>query len=501
MQDMAGAANAAAISEENALANLGVSEAGAAIRNGDISSEAYSAALLRRARRYSELNSFISIDESAVMSAAGDADKARAGGASSPLLGVPLGIKDSYTTRGLRTTLGLGLLGDYVPDVDAKVVSAIKDAGAIVFGKANLVEMSYGLTGKNVHHGQVKNPYGSSHISGGSSSGSAAAVAARLVPAALGGDTVGSIRVPAALCGVVGFRPTTGRWSRDGVAPISPTLDSTGPLTRNVEDCALIDQIVTGSAPALSSQPDLTGTKFAYAPRQYLDLVETEVAAYFDDTLHRLRDAGAEITEIDLGKDFSSIAERATWNIFFHETMPAISEFLRQYDFPASFDEIYNGLGPDVKALWHHSVLDNGQGHVSPERYETAVAVDRPELQRRFREVFSVHGSDAILFPTTPCTAPLIEHQSEFTIADNDVNYLVLAKNTVPTSGAGLPGVSIPVGLSRRGLPIGIEIDGAPCRDRALLDVARRVEAILEPLPSPENHTMQPALSPRKAPG
>lgn len=485
MKNMAGAASAAAISEENALANLGVSEAAAAIRNGDISSEAYSAALLRRARRSSELNSFISIDESAVMSAAGDADKARAGGATFPLLGVPLGIKDSYTTRGLRTTLGLGLLGSFVPDVDAKIVSAIKDAGAIVFGKNNLVEMSYGLTGKNVHYGQVKNPYGGSHVSGGSSSGSAAAVAAQIVPATLGGDTVGSIRVPAALCGVVGFRPTTGRWPRDGVAPISRTLDTTGPLARNVEDCALIDQIVTGDAAALSGQADLTGTRFAYAPRQYLDLVEPEVEACFSDTLHRLRDAGAEIAEIDLGKDFSSIAERSTWNIFFHETMPMISEFLRQYDFPVSFDEIYNGLGPDVKELWHHSVLGTGQGYVSAQAYETAVAIDRPELQRRFGEAFSEHGCDALLFPTTPCTAPLIEHQAEFTIADNEVRYLALAKNTVPGSGAGLPGISIPIGLSRRGLPIGIEIDGAPGRDRALLDLARRVEAILGPLPSP----------------
>jgi indoleacetamide hydrolase len=474
-----------AISEENALANLGVSEAAAAIRNGDISSEAYSAALLRRARRYSDLNSFISIDESAVMAAARDADKARAGDATVPLLGVPLGIKDSYMTRGLRTTLGVGLLGPFVPDVDAKIVSAIKDAGAIVFGKTNLVEMSYGLTGKNVHYGQVKNPYGSSHVSGGSSSGSAAAVAAQIVPAALGGDTVGSIRVPAALCGVVGFRPTTGRWSRDGVAPISHTLDTTGLLARNVEDCALIDQIVTGNTAAISRQADLKGTKFAYAPRQYLDLVEPEVEAHFNDTLQRLRDARAAITEIDLGKDFSSIADRSTWNIFFHETMPMISEFLRRYDFPVSFDEIYNGLGPDVKELWHHSVLDTGQGFISAEVYETAVTFDRPELQRRFREVFSEHGSDAILFPTTPCTAPLIEHQAEFTIADNEVSYLALAKNTVPASGAGLPGVSIPIGLSRRGLPIGIEIDGAPNRDSALLDLARRVEATLGPLPSP----------------
>jgi Asp-tRNA(Asn)/Glu-tRNA(Gln) amidotransferase A subunit family amidase len=143
-------------------------------------------------------------------------------------------------TRGLKTSFGTKLLKDYVPDADAAVVAALKSSGAIVFGKNNLVEMSYGLTGLNAHHGQPRNPYDMNRVTGGSSSG-AAAVAARLVPAALGGDTVGSIRVPASFCGVVGFKPTPGRWSADGVAPISHTLDTPGVLARSVEDCALID--------------------------------------------------------------------------------------------------------------------------------------------------------------------------------------------------------------------------------------------------------------------
>ena len=172
-----------------------------------------------------------------MLAAARHADKARAAGSTAPLLGVPLGVKDSYATRGLRTTLGTGILGSFRPNEDAEIVSAIKDAGGIVFGKNNLVEMSYGLTGNNINYGQVKNPYSYEHVAGGSSSGSGASVAARIVPAALGGDTVGSIRVPASLCGVVGFKPTTGRWSRDGVAPISHTLDTTGVLARTVEDC------------------------------------------------------------------------------------------------------------------------------------------------------------------------------------------------------------------------------------------------------------------------
>jgi indoleacetamide hydrolase len=485
MRDTETSMSAPLASEADGLAELGVAAAATAIRNGEITSESYSAALLRRARKHSELNSFISIDESAVLAAARNADAARAAGSAAPLLGVPLAVKDSYLTRGLRTTLGAGILQDFVPPANADVVNAIKDAGAIVFGKNNLVEMSYGLTGSNVHYGQVKNPYGYGHVSGGSSSGSAASVAAQIVPASLGGDTVGSIRVPASLCGVVGFRPTTGRWPRGGVAPISQTLDTTGIFARNVEDCALIDQIVTGDPAALTEESGLTGTKFAYAPRQYLELIEPEVEVHFRETLKRLRDAGAEVIEVDLGEDFSSIAQRSTWNIFFYETLQAVSEFLGQHNLPVSFDEIYDQLEPAIKESWRDSVLPGGPNSISAEAYETAVLVERPELQRRFSQVFAHDGNAAFLFPTTPCTAPLIENQSKFTIGDTDVSQLALANNTVPASGAGIPGISIPVGVSGSGLPIGVELDGPAGQDRALLDLARRVQATVGSLPPP----------------
>ncbi len=475
-----------ALAPANELVELGVLSAAAAIRNGDISSEAYVSALLQRARRESHLGAFITIDEDAVLAAARDADKARAAGSTAPLLGVPLAIKDSYLTQGLRTTFGLESMGCFVPREDADAIRMIKDAGGIVFGKNNLVEMSYGLTGNNYYYGQVKNPHRPDHISGGSSSGSGASVAARAVPAALGGDTVGSIRVPASLCGVVGFKPTTGRWPRGGVAPISHTLDTTGVLARNVEDCALIDTIVTGDAAVASAaSADLKGVRFAYAPRQYLELLEPEVGVHFKDTVRRLRDAGAEFVEVDLGDDFSSIAETTTWSIFFRETAGTISAFLRHHNIPTSFDEIYNGLKPDLKEVWEQLVLPSGPGFISLEAYETALSVNRPEIERRFIEAFSRSGASAILFPTTPCTAPSIVHQAKFSIAGQEVTYLVLAKHTIPASGAGLPGISIPTGLSANGLPMGLEIDALRGHDRALLDSARRVQMAVGALPAP----------------
>jgi indoleacetamide hydrolase len=472
--------------EDKNLAELGVAAAAAAIRNGDITSESYASDLLHHARKHADLNSFITIDESAVLAAAEDADKARVAGSRAPLLGVPLGVKDSYATRGLRTTIGVETLENFVPDADADVVGAVKDAGGIVFGKNNLVEMSFGLTGSNRRYGQVKNPYRHDHVPGGSSSGSGAAVAARIVPAAFGGDTVGSIRVPAALCGVVGFKPTTGRWPGGGIAPIAHTLDTAGILARDVEDCALIDQIVTKeTGPPPSDRSDLKGARFAYAPRQYLELLDPQTETHFKEALRRLRDAGAEVAEIDLGDDFSALADRMTWHIFFRETRAAVSEFLHDNDFPVSFEQIYDELKPELKEVWSHLVLPTGQGFLAQEDYDATLSVDRPELQRRFGEVFARNGFDALLFPTTPCAAPLIDHQSKFTVSGNEVSDLFLAKNTVPASGAGLPGISLPIGLTGNGLPIGIEFDSAPGHDRALLDLARRAQAVFGPLPAP----------------
>jgi mandelamide amidase len=482
MDDTTATSRRTASRETADLTSLGLAAAAAAVRNGDITSEAYTTALLQRALALAELNAFITIDEAAVLAAARDADKARAAGSASPLLGVPLGVKDSYLTKGLRTSLGLDGLAHFVPRGDADAVRAIKGAGALVFGKNNLVEMSYGLTGHNARYGQVKNPHARDRVSGGSSSGSATSVAANIVPASLGGDTVGSIRVPASLCGVVGFKPTTGRWPRNGVAPISHTLDTTGVFARSVEDCALVDQVVTGEQ---AGEPpgrgyDVKGARLAFAPRQFLDLVDPEVEARFREVVvRRLREAGAEVVEVDFGDDFGALTQTATWSIFFHETMGAISEFLRCHDIPTTFEAIYEGLKPELRAAWGHMVLPEGEGAIPAEAYQTALAVSRREIQRRLDEAFVAQGAEAILQPTTPCTAPLIEQQASFPIAGREVSSLTLANHTVSASSVGLPGISLPAGLSRGGLPIGLELDAPLGNDRTLLDLARQIEGVL----------------------
>ncbi|MCK1613655.1 MULTISPECIES: amidase family protein [unclassified Bradyrhizobium] len=481
MEDMIATARQFASRDITNLTSLGLAAAAAAVGNGDITSEVYTTALLQRARALAELNAFITIDEVAVLEAARDADKARAAGSAAPLLGVPLGVKDSYLTKGLPTSLGVEGLSHFVPREDADAVRAIKGAGALVFGKNNLVEMSYGLTGHNARYGQVKNPHARDRVSGGSSSGSAASVAAGLVPASLGGDTVGSIRVPASFCGVVGFKPTTGRWPRYGVAPISHTLDTTGVFARSVEDCILVDQVVTGEEAAEFSDGGygLKGARLAFAPRQFLDLVESEVETRFRAVVRRLQEAGAEVVEVDLGEDFNALVQTATWGIFAHETMGAVSEFLRRHDIPTTFEAIYEGLKPQLRQAWGHIVLPGGAGATSAEAYRTALDVSRPEIQRRLNTALVSHGALVILQPTTPCTAPLIEERATVHIAGQEVSYLALANHTVSASSVGLPGISLPVGLSRAGLPIGLELDAPLGRDRELLNLARGIEGIL----------------------
>ncbi|HEY4031648.1 MAG TPA: amidase family protein [Caulobacteraceae bacterium] len=466
-------------SEGDELVGLGVAGAAEAIRRGEVSAETYVSALLDRARQQDGLRAFITLDESGSLAAAREADRARAKGLDAPLLGVPLGVKDSYLTAGLRTTLGVGALKDFRPTEDAEAVGMLKAAGAIVLGKNNLVELSYGLTGDNGPYGQVGNPHAHGHVTGGSSSGSAAAVAARLVPGTLGGDTIGSIRVPASLCGVVGFKPTTRRWPREGVAPISHTLDTTGVFARAVEDCALIDLVVTGApAQGLEARSDLKGTRFAFAPRQYLNRIDPEVEVQFRNTLLRLADAGADIIEIDLGEDFQALALQTTWSLFFRETKASLADFLERHAIPVSFEDLHDGLRPGIKEAWDHFVIPGAPGYLSEQAYH-ALKVDRLAVKERMSAVFTRHGANALIFPTTPCTAPTVERQSQFTVGGQEVDFRVLANNTIPTSAAGLPGISLPIGLDGHGLPIGMELDGPEGHDRALLQLAARVEKVL----------------------
>jgi Asp-tRNA(Asn)/Glu-tRNA(Gln) amidotransferase A subunit family amidase len=470
------------------LHELTASAAATAIRDGSLTAQGYAAALLSRSREQAHLNAFITLQPDVVLEAAAKADQQRkAGEAMGPLHGVPIGIKDSMCTSDMPTSIGTHVLATFRPRKDAVVVAALRAAGAILFGKNNLVEMSYGLTGVNEHHGQAKNPYDKGRVTGGSSSGAGASVGGRLIPAALGGDTVGSIRVPASLCGVVGFRPTTGRWSGTGIAPISHTFDTPGPMARSVEDCALLDAIVTGGPLPSASKPagSLKDVRFGVAPRQFLDVIDPDVEQTFHETIAKLKAAGVEFVELDLGEDFASLAERANWPVFFHDTMPHVTGYLKEIEAPVTFADIFEGLGSNLKGVWRDGVITGGRDSVSEIAFRESMDIHRPALRKRYADAFHSTGIDALLFPTTPLVAPPLDTGEDIIIAGRTVSSVKLAKNAFPSSCAALPGITMPMGLSAHGLPIGLEMDGKPGEDVKLLDLATQVSAVLGSIPPP----------------
>jgi mandelamide amidase len=246
-----------------------------------------------------------------------------------------------------------------------------------------------------------------------------------------------------------------------------------------------VDAILTRSpVQGSNATGDLKDVKFAYASRQHLADVDGQVDSVFRETLRKLQDAGAKLVEVDLGADFLALTARTTWPIFFHETLPAVREFLAANEVPVSFDQIHAGLGERIKASWSHFVVPSGAGYVSDEKYLTALNADREELRRRLASI-AFGQADALLFPTTPCAAPRIENQWKFQVGGKDVTDIFLSRNTHPSSSAGVPGISLPMALNSEGLPLGLELDAAAGRDRDLLALARRVEQVIGRVPGP----------------
>ena len=235
-----------AVGSDAELTNLSVTTASAAMRSGDLLAERYAAALLARCDRLSHLTAFVAMNREAVMVAAREADLRRASGKPlGPLHGIPLAIKDNINTAGLPTAVGTRALRNSRPGLYAPIIARLADAGAFVLGKTNMHELAMGYTSKNGEFGATRNPYDVSRIPGGSSGGTGAAVAARMAPAGLGSDTGGSVRIPASLCGICGLRPSSGRYPSSGIAPLSSTLDTAGPMARSIEDVALLDATIT----------------------------------------------------------------------------------------------------------------------------------------------------------------------------------------------------------------------------------------------------------------
>ncbi len=472
-----------------AMIELSATAAVAAMRAGEMSALDYAEALLARCAEGSALNAFITLDPAAVRAAARAADAHRAaGGVLGPLHGLPIPVKDSVNTAGIETTAGTKALRGWIPARDATTIARLKAAGAIVLGKTNIHELSFGWTSSNLEFGAVRNPYDPARIPGGSSGGTAAAVAARMAPLGVAEDTQGSIRVPAALCGIAGFRPTTGRYPTDGTAPITPLFDQLGPHARCVADLALFDAVASGEAVSAQAGPiepaSLAGLRIGIDRGFFFAGIDADVAALTEQALARLAAAGAVIVEAPVpGLDRVVPVAMA---IQVHDVVPALERYLSDSGAPVDFETMFAGVSADVAAVFAQMALRDAPSAITDEAYAAARDVARPALQRAMAAWFADHRIDAMLLPATMVPATPVGDQRDIEIGGNAVPFVTaIARNISPASTLGLPALVLPCGLTAGGLPVAIELDGPAGDDRRLLAIGMAVEAVLGPLPAP----------------
>jgi aspartyl-tRNA(Asn)/glutamyl-tRNA(Gln) amidotransferase subunit A len=447
------------------LAFLSVQEASALVRSKKVSPVELTRACLARIEALNPaLNAFITVTaESALVEAHRAESEVQHGRWRGPLHGIPIALKDLIDTAGVRTTGASALFKDRIPQEDATVVKRLKAAGAVRLGKLNMHEFAYGGTSVPSFYGRVSNPWDLQRITGGSSGGSAAAVAAGLCYAALGSDTGGSVREPAALCGIVGLKPTYGRVSTRGVIPLSWSLDHIGPMTRTVIDSAIVLQTIAGYDPdEVTSQDRAVGNYLEPLrksrgrlrigiPRKffYADL-DPEIQSAVDQALKVLVAVGAEVTDVPLEVSTDRTVIRA-------EAYTYHAEFI------AKNPELYL---PETLAKLRMGASIDGPTYIRA----------RQDLDRLRRSMLSVFSTiDFLLTPTTPVVAPKAsDYPSTFEGAlalDG-----TLLHNTRAFNIFGIPTISIPCGITRAGLPIGLQISGPPWQEQRVLALARAFE-------------------------
>jgi len=386
-----------------------------------------------------------------------------------PLHGIPVALKDNYWTRGVTTAAGSKLLADFVPPEDGTVVAKLRAAGAVITGKTNMHELAIGGSTTNPHYGPTHNPWRLDCIPGGSSGGSAAAVAAGCCFAATGTDTAGSIREPAAYCGLVGIKPTYGRVSIRGIVPLSWSLDHAGPLTRTVEDGALVLQAIAGYDPADQCSADVPVPDFTAdlgrglrglrlgVPRPYFfDQLDAEVAASVETAIGVLRDLGASVEDVTF--------ERAAW-------APALFPVISRPE-AASFQEELLRTRPDdygdVRVQVELGTLVLATDYLRAQRLRTAL---RQELEGVFTRV------DALVTPTTRTVAhPIGQPFTEVAGKPVPNTSHLWVGLTVPFDLTGTPAVSVPCGFAANGLPIGLQIAGRAWDEATILRIAAAYE-------------------------
>ena len=389
-----------------------------------------------------------------------------------PLHGVPISLKDNIYTSGIRTTAGSKILKDFIPQHDAQVVAQLKEAGAVILGKTNLHEFAYGVTSNNPHFGPVRNPWDLSRIPGGSSGGSAAAVAAGLCYGSIGSDTGGSIRIPAALCGVVGLKPTFGRVSVADVIPLSPRLDCVGPLARSAADAALLlDPIFVRGKKELplrsavkSADKSRRKVRLGFrlgVPREFfLDVLDEQVLFLFQEALRALRKLGAHLIDvtIPLLKETEDAGNQIAWAEATHYHQQASWFPARDADYGEDVRTRLE-LGAKVPATTYLRALEQRESFIGG-----------------FHAAMADAKLDALVVPTTPIPAPAIGEEATSIRGMSHPTRALLLRNNRPANLGGFPAISIPCGFTPNGLPVGLQLIGSFTDEAILLRIAHAFE-------------------------
>jgi len=452
------------------LAYATAAELAPQIRARALSPVALVESLLARIERCRVLNAFITVTADVALAQAREAEREIAGGQyRGPLHGIPVSLKDLIDTRGTRTTCGSRILAEHVPIRDATVTMRLREAGAVLLGKNALHEFAFGVTSNNPHYGPTRNPWDIDRIPGGSSGGSGAAVAAGLGPVSLGTDTGGSIRIPAAVCGVVGLKPTYGRVSRHGVFPLSWTLDHIGPLTRSVEDAALVLRAIAGPDPADPSTlghavPDFyaglggppRGGRLGVLDDEYHQEMTEEVRSRFRAALEVLRSLGLRLEDVPFPRP--NEARAAATAVILAEAASVHEGWMRER--PGDY-------GPETLDLLRQGAF------VTASQYLRAQKV-RALLLGEVDEWLAPYA--AVVLPSVPTTAPPIG-QRTLEVGGRQIEVRgFLTRFSRLINLVGLPAISVPCGFGDDGLPIGLQIVGRPMDEATILAIAHAYE-------------------------
>ena len=459
----------------NDLHYLTISEAASLVESNRLSPVELVAAHLERIEQTDEqLNSFITLlaDEATAAAARAEAE-IQGGDYRGPLHGIPIGLKDLYYTKGVRTTVGSKIMRDFTPDYDAAVTERFRDAGAILMGKLQMHEFALGATSENPHHGPARNPWDITRITGGSSGGSGSSVAAGQCMAALGSDTGGSVRIPASACGIVGLKPTFGRISRVGVFPLANSLDTVGPMTRTVRDTAIVMNAIAGyderdrSSADRSDEDftrllgqDVSGLRIGVPQDYFYDLIDEEVTNAVRRAAEVLEELGAHVEECSIPALNDSIGISGT--ILLTEAAEIHLENLREHA---------GDFGSDVRGRLEEGAMTPAVSYIAAQRART-------EFNHAIAEAMETY--DILLAPTTALGAPKLGDRMVEVDGVQEAKLAVMPRLTRPHNICGIPTVSVPCGFTADGLPIGMQLAARPFEDALALQVAYAYEQATE---------------------